>query len=334
MGDKFSDVGNAIKNFLTGVEDSIEGTIKGLLILVADLGILYVYSECTQTVSGYVPEVLDQEVEKIKQKYEPLLKDPVNTIGGIGQSICDTADEKGVAYSSGYIVTEVVTALLADKGLDKIKNVAKTGKTADNVADIAEGAAKGAGNAAEDAGKAGKGLEGAAKGAGNAAEDAGKAGKGLEGAAKGAESAAEDAGKVVESGGKTFKFSDMTESEIVKIVERYRKKAPIEIPDTAKYKAKSMADGYEQISYKWNDGTYKYEVRWHTRTSGAPEGQGNTWVIQRTIPGNGGKKPSTQFLIGENEWVEGWKWYDAISARKNGTATQEQIKLYPLSRTF
>ena len=149
MGDKFSDVGNAIKNFLTGVEDSIEGTVKGLLTLVADLGILYVYSECTQTVSGYVPEVLDQEVEKIKQKYEPLLKDPVNTIGGIGQSICDTADEKGVAYSSGYIVTEVVTALLADKGLDKIKNVAKTGKTADNVADIAEGAAKGAGKVGE-----------------------------------------------------------------------------------------------------------------------------------------------------------------------------------------
>ena len=174
MGDKFSDVGNAIKNFLTGVEDSIEGTVKGLLTLVADLGILYVYSECTQTVSGYVPEVLDQEVEKIKQKYEPLLKDPVNTIGGIGQSICDTADEKGVAYSSGYIVTEVVTALLADKGLDKLKNVAKTGKTADNVADIAEGAAKGAGNAAEDAGKAGKELEGAAKGAESAAEDAGK----------------------------------------------------------------------------------------------------------------------------------------------------------------
>ena len=49
-----------------------------------------------------------------------------------------------------------------------------------------------------------------------------------------------------------------------------------------------MADGYEQISYKWNDGTYKYEVRWHTRTSGAPEGQGNTWVIQRTILENGG----------------------------------------------
>ena len=202
MGDKFSDVGNAIRDFLAGIGDSLVGTVKGLLTLVVDLGLLYVHSECSRMTLGHVPETLDQEVEKIKQKYEPLFKDPVNTIGGIGQSICDTADEKGVAYSSGYIVTEVVTALLADKGLDKLKNVAKTGKTADNVADIAEGAAKGAGNAAEDAGKAGKGLEGAAKGAESAAEDAGKAGKGLEGAAKGAESTAEDAGKAGKTAGK------------------------------------------------------------------------------------------------------------------------------------
>ena len=150
IGDKFSDAGNAIRDFLAGIGDSLVDTVKGLLTLVVDLGILYVDVRWKSIVPIQVPEVLDQEVEKIKQKYEPLLKDPVNTIGGIGQSICDTADEKGVAYSSGYIVTEVVTALLADKGLDKIKNVAKT---ADNVADIAEGAAKGAGNAAEDAGK-------------------------------------------------------------------------------------------------------------------------------------------------------------------------------------
>ena len=174
MGDQFSDAGNAIRDFLAGIGDSLVDTVKGFLTLVVDLGILDVDVRWKSIVPIQVPEVLDQEVEKIKQKYEPLLKDPVNTIGGIGQSICDTADEKGVAYSSGYIVTEVVTALFADKGLDKIKNVAKTGKTADNVADIAEGAAKGAGNAAEDAGKAGKGLEEAAKGAESAAEDAGK----------------------------------------------------------------------------------------------------------------------------------------------------------------
>ena len=109
MGDKFSDAGNAIRDFLAGIGDSLVDTVKGLLTLVVDLGLLYVHSECSRMTLGHVPETLDQEVEKIKQKYEPLLKDPVNTIGGIGQSICDTADEKGVAYSSGYIVTEVVT---------------------------------------------------------------------------------------------------------------------------------------------------------------------------------------------------------------------------------
>ena len=76
------------------------GTVMGLLTLVVDLGTLYVDVRWKSVVPIQVPEVLDQEVEKIKQKYEPRLKDPVNTIGGIGQSICDTADEKGVAYSS------------------------------------------------------------------------------------------------------------------------------------------------------------------------------------------------------------------------------------------
>lgn len=80
---------------MTGVWDSLAGTVMGLLTLVVDLGILYVDVRWKSVVPIQVPEV-----EKIKQKYEPLLKGPVNTIGGIGQLICDTADEKGVAYSS------------------------------------------------------------------------------------------------------------------------------------------------------------------------------------------------------------------------------------------
>ena len=124
-----------------------------------------------------------------------------------------------------------------------------------------------------------------------------------------------------------FKFSQMTQEEIAKIAKEYRTKSPIEIPDNASYKAKSMKDGYEQITYKWNDGTYKYETRWHTRTSGAPIDQGNTWVVQRTKPGSGGIKPSTEFLIGDNKWIPAYKWYDAIEARKLGTATQEQIEI-------
>jgi hypothetical protein len=123
------------------------------------------------------------------------------------------------------------------------------------------------------------------------------------------------------------KFSDMNVDEQLAISKRYAQTAPIEIPESANMKAKSMNDGYEQITYKWSDETYKYEVRWHTRTSGAPIDQGNTWVIQRTIPGNGGNRPQSFYKIGESEWVEGYKWYDAIAARKAGTATPEQVRI-------
>ena len=279
MGDKFSDAGNAIRDFLAGIGDSLVDTVKGLLTLVVDLGLLYVHSECSRMTLGHVPETLDQEVEKIKQKYEPLLKDPVNTIGGIGQSICDTADEKGVAYSSGYIVTEVVTALLADKGLDKLKNVAKTGKTADNVADIAEGAAKGAESAAEDAGKAGKGLEEAAKGAESAAEDAGKAGK--------------TAGKVGESGTYSWKigstedakyigkgnvgdFSNLEGTTIEDILSRIPEDAVRRelIPEVGK-----VTEGFE---YKWMQDGKTFRVRIHGIDASAPAGSNaaNGWVVR------------------------------------------------------
>lgn len=124
----------------------------------------------------------------------------------------------------------------------------------------------------------------------------------------------------------------MSADEQLAIAKQYSQRAPIEIPVNANMKAKSMAGDYEQITYKWNDGTYKYEVRWHTRTSGAPADQGNTWVIQRTIPGSGGNKPQSFFKIGENEWVEGYKWYDAIAARKAGTATPEQVRILDQGR--
>ncbi|TQR38693.1 hypothetical protein [Brevibacillus brevis] len=123
------------------------------------------------------------------------------------------------------------------------------------------------------------------------------------------------------------KFSEMSAEEQLAIAKHYAQRAPIEIPENANMKAKSMNAGYEQITYTWNDGTYKYEVRWHTRTPRAPIDQGNTWVIQRKVPGNGGQQPQTFYQIGENEWVEGYKWSNAIDARKAGTATPEQVRI-------
>ena len=45
----------------------------------------------------------------------------------------------------------------------------------------------------------------------------------------------------------------------------------------------SKKNGYEQLAFKWSDDTYKYEVRWHTRTPNAPEGQGSTCLLYTSI---------------------------------------------------
>jgi hypothetical protein len=131
--------------------------------------------------------------------------------------------------------------------------------------------------------------------------------------------------------GTPVKFSKMTSDETMKIAQEYRKKAPIEIPESAAIKPRTMNNGYDQISYKWRESGYKYEVRWHSRTPDAPFEQGNTWVVQREIPGSGGQNPRSFIKIGNTgtdaDWVSGHKWYDAIKARQNGTATLEQIKI-------
>ncbi|WP_028977517.1 ribonuclease YeeF family protein [Sporolactobacillus terrae] len=123
------------------------------------------------------------------------------------------------------------------------------------------------------------------------------------------------------------KLSNLSLDEQIKLADQYKQKAPIEIPDDAKIKAQSKSTGYEQISYKWSEDHYKYEARWHTRTPGAPKNQGNTWVIQRTVPGNGSNKPRTFFKIDVDEWIAATEWYAAISARKANKATKDQINL-------
>ena len=80
---------------------------------------------------------------------------------------------------------------------------------------------------------------------------------------------------------------------------KYAEISPIEIPSNATMKIQSKT-GYEQIQYKWSDGTYKYDARWHTRTPGAPAEQGNTWGVERTTPGNAhGQNKVKHILTGE-----------------------------------
>ena len=102
------------------------------------------------------------------------------------------------------------------------------------------------------------------------------------------------------------------------------KTAPIKIPENATVKSGAKAAGYDQISYKWTEGGYKYEVRWHTKTPGAPAGRGNTWVVSRVTQGNPtGQRRVIHIMVG-NTWVTRHEWQAAITAYQNGTMTAAQ----------
>jgi hypothetical protein len=106
-----------------------------------------------------------------------------------------------------------------------------------------------------------------------------------------------------------------------------RASSPVKIPKEVQpeYQQKS---GYEQIRYRWTDGSHKYEARWHTRTPNAPPHQGDTWVVGRRTPGTPTGQPAVQHVLtGKNEWTPMSKWQDAVQSNKAGTATPEQLNL-------
>ena len=104
------------------------------------------------------------------------------------------------------------------------------------------------------------------------------------------------------------------------------KQAPIEIPLSATVKVQAK-NGYDQISFKWIENGQNYEVRWHTKTPGAPKGQGNTWVVSRVTPGTPTGQVRTEHILVGDTWIPRYQWQDAINAYRNGTATQEQLRL-------
>lgn len=111
-----------------------------------------------------------------------------------------------------------------------------------------------------------------------------------------------------------------------------RDSSPIRIPEGAETNSQRKSAGYDQIKFRWDEGEgasrKRYESRWHTRTPGAPEGAGATWVVTRTTPGlpDGSRRKSVEVLVGDS-WVPQHEWQSAVSARKSGTATEQQQRL-------
>lgn len=113
------------------------------------------------------------------------------------------------------------------------------------------------------------------------------------------------------------------------------KSSPIKVPKSAAIK-EEQKQGYNQVKYSWQRGVYIYLSRWHTRTPNAPKEQGNSWVVERRIPGIGNgpnaRKAKVEVLIGKtpcgrNIWVDKKIWDAAVYARKHGTSTKEQKEM-------
>ncbi len=101
--------------------------------------------------------------------------------------------KEGISMGAGAGAQKITTDVTGNDTAGMVAGMVASGVTAKGLNGIEAEANKLA--------KAPKGIDGVTEGAGNLAEDVGKAGKGL-GRSQGAESAAEDAGKVVESGSK------------------------------------------------------------------------------------------------------------------------------------
>ena len=130
---------------------------------------------------------------------------------------------------------------------------------------------------------------------------------------------------ISENGG-AYRSGETTLNDWINRIPDLSKQAPIEIPSTATVKAQAK-NGYDQISFKWTESGQNYEVRWHTKTPGAPEGQGNTWVVSRITPGTPTGRVRTEHILVGDTWVPRHQWQDAINVYRNGTATREQMQL-------
>jgi RHS repeat-associated protein len=102
-------------------------------------------------------------------------------------------------------------------------------------------------------------------------------------------------------------------------------KSPIQIPRRSTIISQEKSNGFDQVKFLWSDAKFKYEARWHTRTPNAPTSQGNTWVIQRTTPGNStGQQKAVHIMTEDNKWTPLHTWKKAVTDRQNGVATAEQ----------
>ncbi|EIM0412975.1 DNA/RNA non-specific endonuclease [Listeria monocytogenes] len=140
-----------IYNLFAGAINGLVGIVEGFITLGIG-SITYIRNGVIYLATapfGTTPEDVLASLDETHSLFASVLKDPALIIEGMAQNISDTYEEKGIMYSVGAVVPEIIIELLLTKGLGKIGKLANFGdsfadmsKYADEIVDAADIAKK------------------------------------------------------------------------------------------------------------------------------------------------------------------------------------------------
>jgi len=119
------DLGKGLVNLAGDVLKGGYGLAKGAVVVVGAGAAVKLMME-----TGDAPDCLKKCITETKgygKTVSSVLKDPVILAEGMAQSASDTVEEKGIAYSTSYVLGGV----LLTKGLGKVSSVSKVGEVVD-----------------------------------------------------------------------------------------------------------------------------------------------------------------------------------------------------------
>lgn len=136
---------SGIYNFFSGLITGVIGIVDGIFSLIVNV-IKYVGYGAVYLVTapfGATPDHMQIYLEEANTILATIGKDPTLIIEGMAQNISDTYEEKGIMYSIGAVVPDILVDIFLTKGLNKIGKIANfgdsladVGKYADEIADV------------------------------------------------------------------------------------------------------------------------------------------------------------------------------------------------------
>lgn len=136
---------SGIYNFFSGLITGVIGIVDGIFSLIVNV-IKYVGYGAVYLVTapfGATPDHMQIYLEEANTILAAIGKDPTLIIEGMAQNISDTYEEKGIMYSIGAVVPDILVDIFLTKGLNKIGKIANfgdsladVGKYADEIADV------------------------------------------------------------------------------------------------------------------------------------------------------------------------------------------------------